>query len=96
MRYILALGIVLLFVTSTGFADTADKAAPVKKAEPQMAGMGFGGFPSVQRHECARAMQSCMTGCKSITGADCAQDCANDCEVCALDVGEDAAKICKK
>ena len=95
-KHIWTLGLALFFIHVTGYTTEPKMSEAPAKPAPQMAGMGFVSLPTSQRHECTQALNLCASHCKSISGADCEVDCQADCEVCAMDLAEEASKVCNK
>ena len=90
IRVVLGLSLVLACALQAG--EAKKKSAP----EPQLAGFGLTPATVVAKHSCTLSYESCATACVGVSGATCQNDCANDCNVCALDMGEDAVRVCSK
>ena len=92
----LALALILGLSLSLSAQATERQSKFEQRMAPQMAGVGTYGLPSALRHDCTVTYQSCLTKCKSVSGAACEAECSQDCDVCSLDFGEESAKVCNK
>lgn len=61
------------------------------KQPPQLAGFAL----VTPKHSCSLNFISCMSGCKHMSGPNCAISCESDCDVCAIDYAKDTGEICK-
>jgi len=84
--------VVMALMMNAAMATDAKPKKELKKGPPQLA--GFAMLP--QKHTCQLSYEGCLTGCKSISGAACAEECDADCNVCSLDFGEETSSVCKK